>query len=101
LTYPIFEWLREVTPSFLYAFLQGGTMETTTHSLDSLFIQLGLDSNAQAIEDFIINNQPLPGDIELYEAEFWNASQASFLKQAKDEDADWISIVDQLDAMLR
>jgi len=28
-------------------------------------------------------------------------SQASFLKQIKDEDADWAEIADQLDALLR
>lgn len=76
-------------------------METPIHSLSTLFDQLGLDSTDQAIEGFINRNKPLPGHVELYEAGFWNASQASFLKQAKDDDADWAEIVDQLDAMLR
>ncbi|MFC1748902.1 DUF2789 domain-containing protein [Pseudomonadota bacterium] len=76
-------------------------METNTHYLDSLFSQLGLDNSPQAIEDFTSRNKPLSGEIELCEATFWSASQASFLKQAKDEDADWASIVDQLNVMLR
>jgi len=37
----------------------------------------------------------------LHEADIWNTSQASFLKQAVEEDADWAEIVNQLDTMLR
>lgn len=76
-------------------------METPIHSIVSLFDQLGLDSTDEAIEDFINRNRPLPGNVELYKADFWKSSQASFLKQMIDEDADWAEIVDQLDAMLR
>jgi hypothetical protein len=76
-------------------------MESTVHSQTSLFKQLGLDSTDSAIETFIGDHRPLPGNVELHEAKFWSASQASFLKQVKDEDADWIEIVDQLDALLR
>ncbi len=76
-------------------------MEATYHSIGSLFDQLGLNSSEQAIEEFINKNRPLPGSIELHHADFWNASQASFLKQVIDEDADWVEIVDHLDAMLR
>jgi len=76
-------------------------MEIPIHSMASLFEQLGLDSTVEAIEAFINTNGPLPGSVELYKADFWNASQASFLKQMKDADADWAEIVDQLDVMLR
>jgi uncharacterized protein involved in type VI secretion and phage assembly len=76
-------------------------METNNHSIASLFDQLGLDSTEQAIQDFISRNSPLPAGVELYDADFWSSAQASFLKQAKDEDADWAEIVDHLDAMLR
>ncbi len=75
-------------------------METPIHSLASLFDQLGLESSVQAIEKFINNHKPLPGNIELYQASFWNNSQAIFLQQAKEDDADWAEIVDQLNAML-
>ncbi len=47
-------------------------MESNTHSLDSLFSQLGLNSSAQAIADFTLKNKSLLGDIELYEAVVWN-----------------------------
>ena len=76
-------------------------MEQPIHNLNSLFDQLGLDSTDAAIEDFINRNNPLPDNIELHNADFWNSSQTSFLKQAKDEDADWAEIVDKLYAMLR
>lgn len=76
-------------------------MDKNNHSLTSLFDQSGLDSTEQAIQAFIIKNTPLPANIELYEADLWSSAQASFLKQAKDDDADWSEIVDQLDAMLR
>ncbi len=76
-------------------------METPIHSIVSLFDQLGLDSTDQGIDAFITTNGPLPAAVELSKAAFWNTSQASFLQQMKDEDADWAEIVDQLDAMLR
>lgn len=76
-------------------------MEIEGHSLAKLFKQLGLDNTEQAIQGFIKKNTPLSSKVKLHEANFWNASQSSFLKQSKDDDADWAEIVDQLDAMLR
>jgi hypothetical protein len=76
-------------------------MEMPTHTIVSLFDQLGLASTDEAMDAFINRNSPLPGNIMLHEAGFWNTSQASCLKEMKDEDADWAEIVDQLDAMLR
>ena len=76
-------------------------METQFHSLALLFDQLGLESTEQAIEAFIDKHKPLPSDLALHEAEFWNGSQASFLVQGIDQDADWAEIIDQLDTSLR
>jgi hypothetical protein len=76
-------------------------MEMHIHSISSLFEQLGLDASEQAISAFINKHSPLPRNIALYNADFWSPSQASFLKQMKDDDADWAEIVDQLDTMLR
>jgi hypothetical protein len=76
-------------------------METPIHSIVSLFDQLGLDSSEQGINNFIDKNGLLLGNKELHKAGFWTTSQASFLKQALDEDADWVEIVNQLDVMLR
>jgi hypothetical protein len=76
-------------------------MYSPIHTITSLFEQLGLPSSDQDIEDFIGKHSPLPPQVKLYQADFWNQSQRTFLKQMKEEDADWAEIVDQLDAMLR
>ncbi len=77
-------------------------MEMHYHSLSSLFEQLGLASESQQIIDFIDSHRhQLSGSAQLHQAEFWNPAQARFLQQAKQEDADWAEVVDQLDAMLR
>lgn len=76
-------------------------MDTTIHNLESLFEQLGLDNSEQAIAAFIQIHKPITGDVQLHEADFWSISQAEFLKQSVEEDADWAEIVDHLDAMLR
>ena len=76
-------------------------METSFHTLNALFDQLGLASCDQAIEEFITKNKPLPDSVALYEADLWNASQASFLEQGIDQDADWAEIIDRLDVILR
>ena len=76
-------------------------METPYHSIESLFDQLGLDSSEEAIEVFVNKNKSLPAQLELYKADFWTNSQASFLKEVKDEDSDWSAVVDLLDTMLR
>lgn len=36
-----------------------------------------------------------------HQASFWTQAQASFLREAIEEDADWVELVDQLDVMLR
>ncbi len=76
-------------------------MESQMHSMQALFDQLGLDSSEQAIEQFIAANRPIPAEVELHKAPFWNSAQAAFLQQTIAEDADWAEIVDHLDAQLR
>ena len=48
-----------------------------------------------------INEKHIPDALALYEANFWNMSQASFLKEAVEADADWAKIVDELNILLR
>jgi len=38
--------------------------------------------------------------MSLERAPFWTQSQSDFLKEARDDDAEWASVVDQLDPML-
>lgn len=72
-----------------------------THSINALFEQLGLESTDEAIEQFISNHKPLQHNVLLHEADFWNDSQALFLKEAIETNADWVSAVDHLGLMLR
>ncbi len=75
-------------------------MDTSRHTIYTLFAQLGLPNNDVAIEAFVKNNH-LPDEIPLEKAAFWSAGQAQFLREAIAEDADWSEVVDQLDAQLR
>ena len=76
-------------------------MMSPIHNINALFEQLGLEDSDDAIENFIEAHKSIPANLKLHQADFWNASQAAFLQQAIDEDADWAEVVDQLDAMLR
>ncbi len=76
-------------------------MDLSNHyQINTLFSQLGLDSDKRSIEDFIENHH-LSGSIRLDEAPFWTASQSTFLREAIEEDSDWAEIVDLLDSELR
>ncbi|WP_413478528.1 DUF2789 family protein [Vibrio hibernica] len=77
-------------------------MEMHNHTLTALFEQLGLGSSESEIEMFIEQHRDgLAHTSKLHHAEFWSHSQAEFLKESKSEDADWASVVDQLDALFR
>jgi len=76
-------------------------MEQPRHDLADLFKQLGLHDSDEAIDQFVAKHSGIGRSLNLHEADFWNPAQAAFLQQVKDEDADWIEIVDHLDAMLR
>jgi hypothetical protein len=75
-------------------------MESTNHTLNNLFAQLGLPSEEVAIDDFIDAHRPLATDVFLSEAPFWTAAQASFLREEILKDADWAEVIDQLNAKL-
>jgi hypothetical protein len=75
-------------------------MDTSSHTIQALFKQLGLAASDVAIESFIRNNH-LDRDIPLERAAFWSAGQAQFIHEALEEDSDWAEVVDQLDAQLR
>ena len=72
-----------------------------THTLNCLFEQLGLPSDASAVDDFIEAHNPLPEHVPLHEAAFWNPAQAAFLREEIRGDADWAEVVDQLNVRLR
>jgi hypothetical protein len=76
-------------------------MESPTHSLPSLFKQLGLPDEPVDIDKFIATHSPLKPDLHLADAFFWTKSQAEFLRDEILDDADWAEVVDQLNVMLR
>ena len=80
---------------------QGTEMETPFHDLKDLFEQLGLASDGPSIRAFIDAHRPLPDAVKLAEAPFWSDSQATFIREELQEDADWAELVDRLDVALR
>jgi Protein of unknown function (DUF2789) len=76
-------------------------MDTSMHTLQMLFCQLGLADDEEQIVAFIEFHRPLPSDIALPKACFWNEAQAAFLTEAIEEDSDWCELVDKLDCLLR
>ncbi|MDX1816585.1 MAG: DUF2789 domain-containing protein [Marinobacter sp.] len=76
-------------------------MDTSKHSLSTLFEQLGMPSDAGSIETFVARHSPLPREIAIQDAPFWSESQSHFLEEGLEEDSDWAEIIDELDAMMR
>ncbi|MCX2901497.1 DUF2789 domain-containing protein [Pseudomonas mandelii] len=76
-------------------------MESPTHSLPSLFKQLGLADDPVSIDQFIATHSPLKPELHLADAFFWNKAQADFLRDEILDDADWAEVVDQLNVLLR
>lgn len=74
-------------------------MHSTTPTLNSLFAQLGLDNNDQAINRFIRQHK-LAAGMAIQDAPFWNSAQASFLRESLKQDADWCVVIDELNALL-
>jgi hypothetical protein len=76
-------------------------MNAGHQTINNLFSQLGLPDGTRDVDAFIVRHQPLPQDMQLAEAPFWNEAQRRFLEEAFLEDADWAEAVDELDARLR
>lgn len=74
-------------------------MDTSDHSLSTLFKQLGLTAGKTGIEAFIRDHH-LPEGLGLAQAPFWNESQAAFIREALDDDSDWAEMVDELALLL-
>ncbi|MBF7730207.1 DUF2789 domain-containing protein [Pseudomonas sp. N040] len=76
-------------------------MHSPAHPFHQLFEQLGLPSDDAAIRAFLKANSPLAEHLELAAAPFWTPAQASLLREAISEDADWAEVVDALSLALR
>ena len=75
-------------------------MDTSEHSLTTLFEQLGLPSDPQSIDRFIAEHRPLAHGMRLWEAPWWSPGQRRFLEDAIECDAEWAIAVDELDSLL-
>lgn len=75
-------------------------MDTTPQDFSHLFEQLGIDSSESNIDKFIAEHK-IPNNVLLSQADFWNESQKSFLKEAIEEDAQWSELIDHLDTLMR
>ncbi len=76
-------------------------MDCTAPSMSLLFAQLGLADDEASIRAFIKANRPLPMTTRLYDAPFWNASQAALIREKLQEDGEWAVLIDTLNAQLR
>lgn len=75
-------------------------MSHVHHSLEDLFAQLGLNSDAESIENFISYHRPLPNEVALYRAGLWSSAQRNFLKEEIIGDGDWALAIDELNRRL-
>ncbi|SEK98651.1 Protein of unknown function [Pseudoxanthomonas sp. GM95] len=75
-------------------------MDQTVHPFSELFAQLGLASDEASIRAFIGQHAPLPDAMRLEEAPFWSEAQSQLLREERIDDADWATVVDQLNLAL-
>ena len=73
-------------------------MEAFKHDLANLFSQLGLPNSQKEIDSFVQAHSIK--NIALYDANFWNEFQKSFLKEELLNDSDWSPVIDELTALL-
>ena len=74
-------------------------MDTSKHTLSTLFAQLGLESSPAQIQAFVRRHK-LSAGMGLADAPFWNRAQASFLREAWRADSDWSDVIDELNTLL-
>jgi hypothetical protein len=75
-------------------------MESSLHTINNLFAQLGLGHSDTEIENFIKTHNHLAGYVTLADAPYWTPAQAAFLREEILKDADWAEVIDQLNARL-
>lgn len=80
--------------------MESDLMNEVTVRMTNLFLQLGLDATPEGIARFI-GEHPLPAEINVLDAEFWNDGQRQLLKELLCSDGEWALVVDQLNEALR
>jgi len=74
-------------------------MDTSHHDLNSLLSQLGLAGDAAGLNAFLTTHR-LEGGMKLVDAPFWSKAQAQFLREALENDSDWVAAADGLAMLL-
>lgn len=69
------------------------------YTMNDLFAQLGLDSDDEAIEQFIKTHQ-LPEAVPMKNADFWNEKQRQFIIDEYENNAVWVMVLDELNVRL-
>ena len=75
-------------------------MEHPVHPFSELLAQLGLPNSHEEISQFLATHAPLPDAMRLEEAPFWTPAQSQLLREERVDDADWIVVIDQLNAAM-
>ncbi len=75
-------------------------MDLAAPTMHDLFAQLGLPNEEEDVQRFVSQHRPLAQDMALADAPFWTESQAQFLREQLQGDADWAEVVDQLNVAL-
>ncbi|WP_210396213.1 DUF2789 domain-containing protein [Motiliproteus sediminis] len=75
-------------------------MDTSTHTLSTLFEQLGLPSDSHSIDEFIAHHRMKNSPEALQDHAYWSPSQARFIAEALEQDSDWTEVVDELNTRL-
>lgn len=76
-------------------------MQTYSKDMQKLFQKLGLDNDADSIDNFIDRNKIFSEGVHLADASFWNKHQSEFIRESIYYDKLWSESVDQLDILLR
>ena len=76
-------------------------MNAHSHTLNELFLQLGLPHEDQDIEAFVKTHKLTEQTTPLYKASFWSSSQSVFIKECWQDDSEWCNQIDHLDLWLR
>lgn len=69
------------------------------YNISTLFEQLGLPGEHEAIDAFIHEHR-LERDESLTEASFWTPTQAGFLAEGLQLDSNWAEVIDELNVRL-
>ena len=74
-------------------------MDTSMHTMENLFLQLGLSNTETDIDEFIATHH-IHANESIVQAHFWTAVQAEFIQECLTEDSDWAEVVDHLNTQL-